>query len=81
MTWTYSENPAGNNVDAVRILVGDIDSTDQLVSDEIVEWTLAQQPSIYVAAAMVADHLAAKFPREVNRRAIDLQLGSSDKLD
>lgn len=81
MTWTYSENPAGSNLDAIRALVGDVDATDQLVSDEIINWSLTQHPSIYTAAAEVADHLAAKFAREVNRRAVDLQLGSSDKLD
>ena len=32
--WTYSGNPAASDKDAVRFLVGDTNTSDQLVSDE-----------------------------------------------
>lgn len=66
MTWTYSD-PSTNDKDAVRFLVGDTDTNDQLVSDEEIEFFIEEFPSSkYHAAAEVAESIAAKFAREVS---------------
>ena len=66
MTWTYSD-PSANDKDAVRFLVGDTDTNDQLVSDEEIAFFLDEFPSsTYHAAAEVAETIAAQFAREVS---------------
>lgn len=78
MTWTYS-NPAASDKDAVRFLVGDTDTSDQLVSNEEIEYTLEEFPDTYLAAASVAESIASKFAREVTHSADGLSY-SGDQL-
>lgn len=66
MSWTYWETPgtatADQRRDAVRVLVGDIDTNNQLVSDEQIVFALSQaQNDVYNASAIVARMLAAKY--------------------
>ena len=62
MAWTYSGDPAGSTSDAVRFLIGDTDTTNQLLLDAEITYLLAQwDNSPYVAAAHGCDSLAAKF--------------------
>jgi len=65
MTWTYSGDPSSNDRDTVRFLVGDTDTTNQIVSDEEIAWALAQE-SVYSAAATVCDAISAKYARDVD---------------
>jgi hypothetical protein len=67
-SYTYVD-PSTSDKDAVRFLVGDIDSGDWLVSDEEIDYTLDQEPNVYRAAADVAESIAAKFAREVSASA------------
>ena len=74
MTWLYASDFSLAR-DRVRLLVGDTDSTDPLVTDEeIAAYTtgLMAQPNDYLAAASVCDAIAAKM----SRRA-DMSVGSS----
>lgn len=66
MSWTYWGTPGVNTSDerrdAVRTLVGDINISDQLVSDEQITFALSQaQNDVYNASAIVARMLAAKY--------------------
>ena len=61
MAWEYSGNPADSDKDAVRFLIGDTDTTEQLVQDEEIEWALLENADAYSAAAEVAQSLSAKF--------------------
>ena len=78
MTWSYSGNPASSNKDAVRFLVGDTDTADQLVSDQEVNYAIAEQASNNLAAAMVLRALAAKFSRLVTNKVGDVSANCSD---
>lgn len=69
MTWTYGSDPTVQ-LDRVRILVGDTDENDQLISDEEIGlyltggyWAAA---SDHLAAASVAGAIAAKFARRAD---------------
>lgn len=66
MAWTYNGDPNTNEVDAVRFLVGDTETTDQLASDEEIQWFLSEWPDVYEASASLCEALAAKFAREVS---------------
>lgn len=67
MGFTYTGNPKGSPRDAVRLLVGDIDSSDPLLGDDEIEWFIAEFPeSHYWAAAMACETIASHFAREVS---------------
>lgn len=66
MTWTWGADTTVQ-LDRVRILVGDTDENDPLISDEEIGLYLTggywEQDSDYLAAARVATAIAAKFAR------------------
>lgn len=62
MAWTYTNNPANVPRDAVRLLVGDTDTTDQKATDEAIAFFLAQAgDDTYLAAALTARSIAAIY--------------------
>jgi hypothetical protein len=62
MTWSY--DPAlTSDADKVRFLIGDTDTTNQLVSDEAVATMLSLYTDTFPAAAALCDGLATKFAR------------------
>lgn len=63
MAWNYSGDPSASDLDQVRFLVGDTDSTDELLQDEEINWLLTEYPTVYVAAAEAAKAIASKFAR------------------
>lgn len=79
MAWTYSGDPSASNTDAVRYLVGDIDTTAQLTTDEAIAWEVSQWPNIYLAAASVADSIAALLGRTQGMRADGVTYGDAAK--
>jgi len=83
MTWTYSGNPSSSNLDAVRFLSGDTDSSNQLISNEEISFLLSEWNSdTYVAAAFACDAIAGTFAaqedssRTVGDLSISTQYGS-----
>lgn len=81
MTWTYTGDPSVSDRDKVRFLIGDTDTTDQLVSDEEIAWQLdVVADSIYQAAHDLCVSLAAKFARLATSKSVgDLSLSYSDR--
>lgn len=83
--WTYSGNPASSAKDEVRFLVGDTDTNDQLVSDEEIAFVLgvhADSASInYAAAAVVAEGIAAKFARKMDKSVGSLSVQAKQQRD
>lgn len=65
--WSYTGNPSSSHKDAVRFAVGDVDDSDQLVSDEEIEHTIAEVGTVTEAAAVVCEHIAARFAREADK--------------
>lgn len=69
MTWTYAGSPgtdtADERRDAVRLLIGDNDSTEQIgISDEEIAFALSQADNnIYKASAILSRALAGKYSR------------------
>ena len=69
MAWTYTNDPANVPRDAVRLLVGDIDTTDQKITDEAIAFFLDQAgEDTYGAAALAARSIAATYAVEVDSR-------------
>lgn len=79
MSWSYTGNPATDNRDAVRFLVQDttepVAPAVGLVQDEEIDWALTQQTNLYLAAALVARAIGAKFSAKASVKQVgDLRI-------
>jgi hypothetical protein len=79
MSWSYSGDPASSDKDLVRFLLRDTLSTDQLLSDEEVNYLVATWVDPYEAARNGALTLMAKFVRQadLSRSVGDLSISES----
>jgi len=66
MTWAYGGDPENSERDAVRLLVGDTSTDDQLVTDEEIQYALSQSRTVPGAASFTANAIAALFSRDVD---------------
>lgn len=80
MTWTYSGDPADSERDAVRFEIGDIDTTDQLITDEGIDYVLTLEGSIAGAAAACCDKIAAKYARDVDKKIEGTSVSASQRF-
>lgn len=80
MSWTYSGDPFSSELDSVRFLLGDTDTTDKLpISDEEVTWLLSENnDNVYFAAAAAAEQVAGQFAREVPYAADGVSYGGDE---
>lgn len=80
MTWTFSDSDISTNLAKVRVLIGDTDTTDQLLSDEIVNYFLtARASNLNLAAADACDAIASKFARKADFRNGALAVSASQR--
>lgn len=72
MSWSYSATDlntttSSGRLNSVRLLVGDTDTTDQLVQNEEITFALSQAGNnIYYASSWICKVIAAKFSRMVD---------------
>lgn len=70
-TWTYGYAPSTSTPDAVRYLVGQTSTADEvLVYDEEITFAIQQRPTAYGAASLVADVLASKYISQGTRLTV-----------
>lgn len=55
-----------DDTDKVRLMIGDTDSTEWLLSDDEVDYFIAENSDLSVAAAAACEAIAAKFARGYN---------------
>lgn len=75
MTWSYSLTFAADK-DKVRFIVGDVESDDQQLQDEEINWVLTKN-GLFFAAAQCASALAARYARQANRAEGELRASAS----
>lgn len=80
MTWSYDPALPADK-DKIRALVGDTDTTDQLVSDEAIAVWLAQTGNIMDTAALIADGISASFGRRANLALDSLRVDFQARSD
>jgi len=74
MVWTYTKRPARSARDALRLMIGDTNASDPLLSDEETDYYLELKPeNVVLAAAEACDALAARFARDAVSSAADLE--------
>jgi hypothetical protein len=86
MTWTYGNDPTANadgsyNIDLVRLLIGDTDTNHQLLTDEELDFFISQQNNYYIAAAMAAETLVAKFAPSTQEKLGDWEGAYQQRYD
>jgi hypothetical protein len=76
MTWSYSGNPGASNLDHIRFLIQDTDTTEQLFSNEELTFLFNQYGDAYSAAIAAVTTLIAKGSRvaEESKTVGDLSL-------
>ena len=86
MTWTYAGDPALDALSAIRFVMGDTDTNDQLINDEEINWTNVQvsgtstsTDSIYEVAMRCCLAVAAKFARLADQSIGDFKVSLSQK--
>lgn len=79
MTWSYSGDPSSSNKDAVRFIIGDTNTTDQLLSDEEINWLLTQYGSPIKTAYHACLAIAGKFARLVSQEAGRIKVKAESK--
>lgn len=86
MTWTYTSSSLGTsstNADlmAVRLTIGDTDTTDQQLQNEEIRYLLATYGGVTDASIHAAEALAAKYARQVDKKVGDLSISASAKVE
>lgn len=80
MTFTYDETDLSTNLAKIRTLISDVDSTDQLLSDEVINFYLSEaSDNIYTAAYLAANAIQAKFARLVDTSIESVSVKYSQK--
>ena len=78
MTATYTNDPANNQIDRVRLEIDDRDvttETDALLTDEEIRYYIDTHSNILLAAAAAAEQLSAKFAGDPKTKKVgDLEI-------
>ena len=78
MSWTYTGDPSDSDLDAVRFLVGDTDSEQQLASNEEILYAISQNAIQQKAAAIVCRAIAARFSTKASFSVGEMSKSCSD---
>lgn len=88
MTWTYGGDPSANARDAIRFLIGDTDTSDQLLSDEEIAWVNSEASgsatattALYDAGSRCCLAIASKLAREADKSVGDLSVSMSQRAN
>ncbi len=80
MAWTYGGDPANSDRDAVRLQIGDTDSTDPQLTDAEVDYFLSQNGTVNAASLAAVRAIMAEYARLVTKSVGDLRVNYSDRL-
>lgn len=80
MAFTYTDSPATVPRDAVRLLIGDTDSTDPLLSDAEVDYYLSENGSnTYRAASEACQAIVSKLARTPDFSTVSVKITNSER--
>lgn len=78
MSWSYSDSLSTDR-DKLRFKIGDVDTNDQLLSNELLDALLAEQADPTLAAIAAVEGILAQFARDIDRQALGLGGSRSQK--
>lgn len=79
MTWSYDETEPTDK-DKVRGVIGDTNEQDQLLSDEVINTTVVDRPSVRTAAIECIRRILAKLARDTDRNHAGINSLRSQKF-
>lgn len=80
MGWSYSGNPSTSLRDQVRFLIGDTNSASPLLSDEEIDFAVAENgTAAYMAAAVCCEAIVGKLSQSTSKTVGKLSLQNSEK--
>ncbi len=79
MSWTYSGDPAGSDLDAVRFEIGDTIDLDPLLQDNEILHALNLESTVLRAAVRCCEALARKFARQADSKLGPLDVKASQR--
>ncbi len=86
MAWSYSGDPDSSALDAIRFLIGDTDTNDQLLANEEISWLNEQvsgsttsTDALYTSAFRCMVTIASKFSRLADQAVGDMRVSMSQK--
>jgi hypothetical protein len=80
--WSYNSDSVGTvDKDTVRFLLGDTDSDDPLLQDEEIQFTITSNSSVYHAAAMAAEAVAAKYGKDIQKTVGPLSINLAQRAN
>ena len=77
MTWSYSGDPGASDLDAVRFLIGDTDTSQQQLSNEEITYLLTAGGTVRAAALAACRSLSAKYSRLVDQSTGSISISYS----
>ena len=78
---TYGNDPENSPLDKVRFLVGDTDCATAFLSDQEIDYLIAEEGGADFAAPCAANAIAAKVARRVTQSAAGVSQNLSDLFD
>jgi len=72
---------SAESIHQIRLLIGDIDTSDELFSDAQITSLESLYGGVYATAAAACNALAAKFAREVDATVDDVRASNSQKYE
>ena len=86
MAWSYSGDRDSSALDAIRFLIGDTDTNDQLLANEEISWINSQvsgsstsTDSLYTSSYRAMITIASKFSRLADQAVGDMRVDMSQK--
>jgi len=70
VAFTWSGDPANSNLEAIRFLIDDTASSNAKFQDAEIDYAYSEEGSVYGAAAMLCEQLAAKYSLQGTNRAL-----------
>lgn len=80
MTWSYDPNEAAN-LDRVRGKIGDTLTTDQQLSNEVINAILVVKASVTLAAVECCRRLIAKYARDIDKSGANVTASRSQRVN
>ena len=77
--WTYLNQPTTRQIDAVRLMIGDVDGDDPQLTDEEIQYYLDNEGNVTSAAIECVRVLMAIYARKVDKSVGDLRISYSQR--
>jgi len=80
MSWTFDSTSLSTSLSQVRLLIGDTNTNDQLLTDEEVNFFYSERSDIRLAAIECCSAIIGKLSRDIDRSNLGQSATRSQKI-